>query len=45
MAGTVEDTRDTIGFGQQSGVRDSKAETDTETLHSADDGTRLGEYD
>jgi len=45
VAGTVENARDTVGLGQQSGVRDCKADTDAETLYAADEWTRLGEYD
>jgi len=45
MACAVEDTRNAIGFGQESRVRDGKAEADAETLYAADDRTRLGEYD
>ena len=45
MAGAVEDSRDAVRFGQESGVSDGKADADAETLYAADDWTRLGEYD
>jgi len=32
MAGTVEDARDAVGFGQQRGVRDGETDADAEAL-------------